>query len=118
MSISAFLDLFLVVLLVTGGVGGFLIHRRLDRLVAAQEELQAALAAFDGAASRADDALKRLEAGGLSKGAALASAAQRAEGLLTELSVMTSAGERIAERIEGAVKDVRTLGSAKRRRAA
>ncbi len=112
MTFSAILDLSLIVLLLVGGAGGFTIIRRLNRLMAAQDELKSALAEFDSAAGRADTALKRLEANGVSKGADLQAAAQRAEALVNELSVMTSAGERIADRIESAVRDVRTLGAA------
>ncbi len=114
MSAANILDLVVLMLLLAGGIGGWLIHRRLAKLMAAQEELKAALVAFDTAALRADAALKRLEAGGVAKGAELQSAAKRAEALVTELSVMTSAGERIADRIEGAVRDVRKLGAGAR----
>lgn len=114
MNASLLLDGALIALLILGGAGGLAIHRRLNALVAAQEELKTALLTFDAAASRADAALKRLEAGGLAKGADLHAAATRAAALITELSVMTSAGERIAERIEGAVRDVRTIGAARK----
>lgn len=113
MNAASALDIIVVVLLVAGGAGGWMISWRLNRLMAAQEELKSALTSFDAATLRADAALKRLEAGGLAKGAELHSAAKRAEALITELSVMTSAGERIADRIEGAVKDVRQLGAAR-----
>lgn len=114
MSANVLLDVALVALLILGAAGGWVIHHRLNRLVAAQEELKTALLSFDAAASRADAALKRLESGGLAKGAELHAAARHAEALITELSVMTSAGERIAERIEGAVRDVRTIGDARK----
>lgn len=115
---AALLDSLVLILLVAGGAGGLVIMRRLNRLMAAQAELNAALAQFDASAARADAALKRLEAGGVAKGVEIEAAARRAEALITELSVMTSAGERIADRIEGAVKEVRSLGGAKSRRAA
>lgn len=115
MNAASMLDAIVVVLLVAGGCGGWLISQRLNRLMAAQDELKSALMAFDAAAHRADAALKRLEAGGLAKSAELQSAAKRAEALITELSVMTSAGERIADRIDGAVKDVRRLGASARK---
>lgn len=113
MSLSVVLDLILVALLVAGGLGGIVVHRRLNRLMAAQEDLKGALASFDDAASRADFALKRLEAGGIAKGVELKAASDRAQTLVNELSVMTSAGERIVDRIEDAVRDVRQLGGAK-----
>jgi len=114
MSSADALDILVVALLIAGGIGGIFISRRLNRLMAAQEELKAALATFDTATLRADAALKRLEAGGLARGTELHSASKRAEALITELSVMTSAGERIADRIEGAVQDVRRLSGARK----
>lgn len=118
MTAASALDIVVVALLIAGGVGGVLIGRRLNRLMAAQEELKSALTAFDAATLRADAALKRLEAGGLARGSELNSAARRAEALIAELSVMTSAGERIADRIDDAVKDVRQLGAARKPRRA
>ncbi|MCB2098762.1 MAG: DUF6468 domain-containing protein [Parvularculaceae bacterium] len=113
MSAGSILDIVLIALLLAGAVGGFLINRKLARLTSAQEELKAALVHFDDAAGRASAALKQLEAGGLSRSAELQSAARKAETLITELSVMTTAGERIAERIEGAVREVRLIGTDK-----
>lgn len=115
MNAASVLDLVVIALLIAGAGGGFVISRRLGRLMAAQEELKSALTAFDHASARADAALKRLEAGGLARSAELQSAAKRAEALITELSVMTSAGERIADRIEAAVRDMRELGGASRK---
>lgn len=112
MTVGVVLDIALIVLLVAGAAGGVFINRKLQRLTMAQEELKTALIHFDDAAARADAALKRLESGGLAKGAELQAAAKRAETLLTELSVMSTAGARIADRIEGAVGDVRRLGAA------
>lgn len=113
MNVGVVLDVIVIALLIGGALGGLLINRRLSRLVAAQRELKGALEGFDAAASRADAALRGLEAGGLAKGAELQSAAARAQALLNELAVMTSAGERIADRIENIVKDVRSLGAAR-----
>jgi hypothetical protein len=113
MTIGVGLDIVVIALLVAGAAGGVVITRRLNRLMNAQQELKVALETFDLAAGKADAALKRLEAGGLAKGAELQSAAARAEALVNELSVMTSAGERIAERIEAAVSDVRTIGASR-----
>lgn len=114
MTAGVALDMVLVALLVLGGAGGFVIHRRLNRLMAVQVELTGALVSFDAAAQRADFALKRLESGGAARGAELKAAADRAQLLLNELSVMNSAGERIADRIEGAVREVRQIGAARR----
>lgn len=111
MTVGLVLDIALIALLLSGAAGGVFISRKLQRLTAAQEELKAALTQFDEAAARADAAMKRLETGGLARGAQLEAAMKRAETLLTELSVMSGAGARIADRIEGAVAEVRRLGS-------
>lgn len=113
MSGGALLDIIVIMLLALGGAGAWIVNQRLQRLVAAQEELNAALSSFDQATGRADAALKRLEANGLSKSADLQYRTAKAESLVNELSVMISAGERIADRIEGAVRDVRTIGAAR-----
>ncbi len=118
MSAGHYLDLAVIVLLVAGAVGGLMINRRLARLMTAQADLKSALETFDAAAARADAALKRLEAAGLVKGADLQAKTAQAGALITELSVMISAGARIADRIEGAVKDVRAIGAARPKRAA
>jgi len=113
MTVGVFLDFAVAAILVIGAVGGVAITRKLNRLMKAQQELKIALDSFELAAGRADAALKRLEAGGIAKGAELQSAAARAEALVNELSVMASAGERIAERIEAAVSDVRAIGASR-----
>jgi len=118
MNAAMALDVLLILLLAAGGAGGWIILQRLNRLKAAQEELRAALANFDVASARTDVALKRLEAGSLSKGAQLSSAARRAEELIAELSIMNAAGARIADRIESAIGEVRAIGGAARKRAA
>lgn len=112
MSAGVVLDILVVALLCLGGVGGAVISRRLGELMRVQQDLQTALAAFDEAAGKADVALKRLETGGAAKSAELHAATSKAEALLAELSVMNSAGERIADRIDDAVKDIRRLGAA------
>lgn len=113
MTSAGIIDILVIGLLLACGAGGWAIRRRLDKLMAAQRELQIALANFDVAAFRADAALKRLEEGGIAKGAELQRAATRAEALLADLSVMAPAAERIADRIDNAVRDVRALGAGK-----
>lgn len=118
MTFAVFLDVAVGILLIAGAFGGWIISRRLQRLMAAQDELRQALTGFDEAATRANAALKNLESVGVARGSELQIAARRAEVLINELSVMTSAGERIADRIEIAVKDVRRIGASKNRQAA
>lgn len=119
MSIALLLDAALVALIACAAAGGLALHRKLKSLAQAQADLKAALDAFSDAAARADDALKRIESAGVVKGAELQAAAHRAQKLATDLSVMTAAGERVATRIEDALRDVRAVGgNRKDRRAA
>jgi hypothetical protein len=111
MMAGAILDIVLVALLAMAAGWGFLLNRRLGRLATAQSELKEALATFDAATARADATLKRIEQAGLARGAEVQAAAAKAQSLVTELYVMTAAGERIADRLEGAVRDVRALGA-------
>lgn len=119
MSASVVLDVVLIALLAVAAGWGFVLNRRLARLTSAQAELKVALASFDEATARADATLKRIEQTGLARGAEVQAASAKAQYLATELSVMIVAGERIADRLEGAVRDVRALGAGgKPRRAA
>jgi hypothetical protein len=88
----------------------FLLNRRLKALKDGQAELQAAIATFDAATRRAQENLERMEENGLSMGRDLTAVMGRANTLISELSVMVSAGDHIAGRIETAVNDVRTIG--------
>jgi hypothetical protein len=118
MNAADFLDVLVIAMLALVGGYGILLNRRLNALRTGQTELQSALAGFDNATRRAEETLKRIESNGLSKGAEIQASAHRAQLLLNELSVMTAAGDRIAERIELAVKDVRAIGARKGRNAA
>ena len=56
MSLGMLIDLSVICLLIFGCVGGWLINRRISKLVSAQQDLRAALESFDAAAARADAA--------------------------------------------------------------
>lgn len=118
MTLALLLDIVLIALLGVVAVGGLTLQRKLRKLAAAQADLQAALETFSGAAEQADAALKRIETAGVIKGAELQAAAHRAQKLATDLSVMTAAGERIADRIELAIRDVKMIGAAQKNRRA
>ncbi|MDZ7628835.1 MAG: DUF6468 domain-containing protein [Parvularculaceae bacterium] len=118
MTFSLILDLVLIGLLGVVAIGGFALHRKLQRLAEAQNDLRSALETFSSAAEQADAALKRIETAGVIKGAELQAAAHRAQKLATDLSVMTAAGERIADRIEMAIRDVKSIGAAQKSRRA
>lgn len=88
----------------------FILNRRLKALKDGQEELKAAIATFDQASRRAEENLARMEKNSLNMGRDLAGVMGRANALVSELSVMVSAGDHIAGRIETAVNDVRAIG--------
>lgn len=118
MTTGMILDIALILLIGGAALGGAMLNRRLKTLAGAQADLRAALDTFSAAASKADDALKRIESAGVIRGAELQSAAARAQKLATDLSVMTAAGERVAVRIEDALRDVRAVGAARKDRRA
>lgn len=118
MTASLILDIVLIALIGAAALGGLLLNRKLKNLSSAQADLKSALEQFSDAASRTDQALKRIESVGVVKGAELQAAAQRAQKLATDLSVMTAAGERIATRIEDALRDVRAVGATRKDRRA
>lgn len=88
----------------------FVLNRRLKSLKDGQAELKAAIATFDEASRRASENLARMEKSSVAMGRNLAGVMGRANALVSELSVMVSAGDHIAGRIETAVNDVRVLG--------
>jgi hypothetical protein len=119
MTVGIVLDIALIALIGAAALGGAVLNRKLKKLAGAQAELRTALDGFSIAAAKADEALKRIESTGVIKGAEMQAAAHRAQKLATDLSVMTAAGERVAIRIEDALRDVRAVGGAnKNRRAA
>lgn len=109
------IDVVVAVLLVATCGYCIVLNRRLKALQDGQAELQRAIAAFDEASRRAEQNLARMETSGLGMGRDLDAVMARAHALVDELSVMVSAGDHIAGRIEGAVNNVRALG---KRRAA
>lgn len=115
MTIAFLLDAAIIALFTAAGAFFFVLNRKLKKLADAQAALQSSLESFNGAAAQADEALKRIETQGVVRGAELQAAASRAQRLATELSVMTAAGERVADRIEAALNSVRAVGASARK---
>lgn len=115
MTIGFLLDAAIIALFAAAGAFAFILNRKLKKLADAQAALQSSLEAFSGAAAQADEALQRIETQGVVRGAELQAAASRAQRLATELSVMTAAGERVADRIEAALNSVRAVGASARK---
>jgi hypothetical protein len=109
------LDIAIIALILTASAFALVLNVRLKKLAEAQAALKASLETFSVATARADDALKRIESQGVVRGAELQAAANRAQRLATELSIMTAAGERVADRIESALNSVRAVGVSARK---
>ena len=100
------------------GLGAYclILHRRLSDIRRSQGELAEAIAVFDAASRRAEGVLKQIDQDAQARGRVLDETGRRAEAIATELSVMIGAGDRVAARIEAAVRDVKAAGA--RRKAA
>ncbi|MEX0645567.1 MAG: DUF6468 domain-containing protein [Parvularculaceae bacterium] len=105
------IDVVVALLLVATCGYCIVLNRRLKALKDGQADLQRAIAAFDAASRRAEENLARMESSSLGAGRDLDAVMTRAHALVDELSVMVSAGDHIAGRIEGAVNNVRSLGT-------
>ncbi|MEL7490729.1 MAG: DUF6468 domain-containing protein [Pseudomonadota bacterium] len=110
MTMAAIMDGALALLLCATCVYCVMLNKRLRSLKAGQDELQAAIAVFDKAAASVSATLERVEAAGLDQTRDLDHSLDKASAMAAELSVMVSAGDNIAGRIERAVDDVRALG--------
>lgn len=108
---GAALDLVMAALLAATCAYCFALNRRLASVREGQSSLESAIAAFDLAATRAQESLAKIELEGATTGRDLAEVIARADGLRDDLSMMVAAGDRVASRIEGAMTSVRLAGS-------
>ncbi len=105
------LEISIGLLLVATCVYCVALSRKLQKLRDGQAELLATIDRFDEASRRAEQNLNAMQGAGATLNRDLGAAAARANALIDELSVMVNAGDDIAARIEGAVRDVRTIGA-------
>lgn len=91
------------------------LSRKLKVLREGQAELLDTIEKFDAAARRSERNLETMQGSGAVLNRDLAEATRRANALVDELSVMVHAGDNIAGRLEGAVNEVRQLGSKSRK---
>jgi len=103
------LEAVLAALLVLACGLGAALYRRLARLRAEQAALMASIETFDAATRRAEATLKAMQTRGTTLETSLGKTVARANFLMDELTVMVSAGDNIAGRIEGAMEDVRSV---------
>ncbi|MEL6789017.1 MAG: DUF6468 domain-containing protein [Pseudomonadota bacterium] len=112
------LEITLVGLLMIACGLGVILNRRLTRLRDDQANLLRSIETFDTATRRAEATLAAIKARGESLDGALGRTVSRANFLMDELSVMVSAGDKIADRIEHVMADVRSVGRASSEREA
>lgn len=86
------------------------LYRKLRGLQRGQAEMASLMRTFDEATQRAERNLAIMQDEGVAASRELDVVAARARALGDELGVMVHAGERIADRIEGAVHDARQAG--------
>ena len=110
MSIALLMDFLLIGLLCATCAYCIQLNRRLKVLKDGQTDLHSAIKVFDEASAQARDMLERIEENGVSHSRGLEAEMSKASALASELSVMVSAGDNIAARIERAMNEVRAVG--------
>jgi hypothetical protein len=104
---SVWLDLVVIALLLAACVYGARLHARLGVMRRSQEEMIAAIAAFDAAARRAESAVDAMNRETSNR----RGRAEDATGLINDLGIMIAAGERAAQRLEAAIALTRNQSS-------
>lgn len=89
----------------------FVLSGKLQALRAGQAELLKSIEKFDDASRLAEQNLNRMQGAGAMMNRDLEETTAKAHALIDELSVMVHAGDNIAGRLEGAVKEVRAIGA-------
>lgn len=111
MSIELVLEMVLAILLFTACIFAARLASRLKKIRQGQEELAAMIEKFDTASATAKESVDKLKTTQSSTERNLQQLVHRATGLVNELSVMVSAGDNIAGRLEGAVDEVKVIGT-------
>jgi hypothetical protein len=111
MTSNLILELIMGVLLLATCGYCCILSRKLKALRAEQTELLRTIEVFDGATRRAENNLASMKNAGVAMNRELGETTQRAVALIDELSVMVDAGDHIASRIEGAMREVRAVGA-------
>lgn len=114
--ITMMMDFVLAILLSATCIYCVVLNRRLATLKKGQSDLQSSITVFDNAVKRAQITLDRLEENGIDQSRSLETSMHKASALAAELSVMIGAGDNIAARIEGAMRDVRAFPSKREKR--
>ena len=107
---SVIIDLLFIFLLAATCAYCFMLNRKLNALRSAQSTLGEAISTFDEASKRAQENIDKMELLARTKTGDANNIIGRGQDIVSELSIMVSAGERIATRIEAAIGDVKTVG--------
>ncbi len=107
---SVLLDVLLVVLLTATVVYCFVLNRRLGQLRNAQGDMAAMVRSFDESTERARSSIDDLKHTAGAVGLELEGRISKARDMLDELQLVTTSGERVADRIEKGV-DNRKAGA-------
>lgn len=106
MSVSFYLDILMIVLLVVTIIYSLILNRRLAAFRRNREDMEQFLAAFNAATERAESLILSLKEMASDTGDALREDIDRATGLHEDLSFMVDRGESIANRLEKAASGV------------
>ncbi|MDF1732175.1 MAG: DUF6468 domain-containing protein [Minwuia sp.] len=103
MDMNLLLDVLLVVLLTATVIYCFRLNRRLGQLRNAQGDMAALVQSFDQSTERARSSIDELKSTAGAVGLELEARVAKARDMLDELQLVTTSGERVADRIEKGV---------------
>ena len=103
LDMNLLLDVLLVVLLTATVIYCFMLNRRLGQLRNAQGDMAALVQSFDQSTERARSSIDELKATAGAVGLELEAKVAKARDMLDELQLVTTSGERVADRIEKGV---------------
>jgi hypothetical protein len=100
MALETIIDLVLAVLLVAAIGSSYLLHRRIDVFRKGQQELAGLVEQLNQATNQAQASVAEMKSSGLVAEEQLKSQIGKARALADELSLITEAGDNLADRIE------------------
>lgn len=112
MDMNLLLDVLLVVLLTATVIYCFMLNRRLGQLRNAQGDMAALVQSFDQSTERARSSIDELKSTAGAVGLELEARVAKARDMLDELQLVTTSGERVADRIEKGVDNRKSSATA------
>ena len=111
MTIELWIEILLACLLAATCGYCFVLNKRLRVLRSGHNDLLKIIADFDSASKRAEKNISLMNMSGQNANKNLSEVTSRATTLMDELSVMVSAGDHVATRIETVVNEVRSISA-------